>query len=180
MDPFKILEKYYYPGSKTYEFLVAHSKVVAAKALAGAEKVKHLNPDTTFIYEAAMLHDIGIYRVHALKIGCIGPMQYVEHGYVGREILENEGYPAHALVCERHVGCGLSIEDIEKHHLPLPKREMLPVTVEEKLICWADKFFSKWPASLTEEKPLDKVRKMVAKYGEAQLKRFDEWQSLFG
>ena len=71
-------------------------------------------------------------------------------------------------------------EDIEAPQLPLPKREMLPVTVEEKLICWADKFFSKWPSSLTEEKPLDKVRKMVAKYGEAQLKRFDEWQSLFG
>ena len=73
-----------------------------------------------------------------------------------------------------------SDEDIERFRLPLPHRDMLPVTVEEKLICWADKFYSKWPASITEEKTVDKTRVLVAKYGEASLKRFDEWQEMFG
>ncbi|MGA2192559.1 MAG: HD domain-containing protein [Nitrospirota bacterium] len=180
MDPYKVIEKFYYADSSTYAFLVTHSKMVAEKALLAAERVKRLEPDLTFIEEASLLHDIGIFMVHAPKIGCIGPMQYVEHGYLGRELLEKEGYPKHALVCERHVGAGISVADIEKYNLPLPKRNMLPETIEEKLICWADKFFSKWPANITEEKPLEKVREMVLKYGEEQLKRFDEWQDMFG
>ena len=82
MDPYKILEKYYFPDSKTYAYLMAHSKAVADKALRGAEKVKHLNPDMRFIEEASLLHDIGIYMVNAHKIGCIGPMEYICHGYI--------------------------------------------------------------------------------------------------
>ncbi len=95
-------------------------------------------------------------------------------------LLDKEGYPRHALVCERHVGVGLTVADIEKYKLPIPKRDMVPLTLEEKIVCWADKFFSKFPTKLNEEKPLDKVRKMVANYGEEQLKRFDEWNEMLG
>jgi len=180
MDPKEILEKYYYADSRTYQFLMTHSRMVADKALRAAEKVKHLNPDLMFIEEASLLHDIGIFKVNAHKIGCIGPMEYVAHGYLGREIMEAEGYPAHALVCERHVGAGIAVEDIDLFKLPLPKRDMLPVSIEEQIICYADKFFSKWPTALTEEKPVDKVRSMVSKYGEKQLARFDKWHEMFG
>ncbi len=180
MEPYKLLEKYYFTNSSTYSFLVAHSSAVAELALKAAERVKYLNPDLQFIEEAAILHDIAIFKVNAPKIGCIGPMLYIEHGYLGRELLEQEGYPRHALVCERHVGCGLSADDIRKYRLPLPEREMIPLTLEEKIICWADKFFSKVPHRLKEEKPLESVRKMVANYGYEQLKRFDEWQAMFG
>jgi len=180
MDPFEILAKYYFPDSSTYSYLVTHSKAVAKKALEAAERVKHLNPDMKFIEEAALLHDIGIYKVNAHLIGCIGPMDYVAHGYIGREMLEAEGYPLHALVCERHVGAGISAEEVERFKLPLPKRDMLPLSIEEKIICWADKFFTKFPKKLTEEKPVEKVREMVAKYGNEPLARFDEWHKMFG
>ncbi|HLB25310.1 MAG TPA: HD domain-containing protein [Nitrospirota bacterium] len=180
MDPFKILEKYYYTNSKTYAYLVAHSRKVADKALASAGRLKRADIDLAFIEEASLLHDIGIFMVNAPKIGCIGPMEYVAHGYLGREILEKEGYPKHALVCERHVGAGISVEEVEKYNLPLPKRDMLPVSIEEIIICWADKFYSKWPSNIQTEKPLDKVRASVGKYGPEQLKRFDEWQEMFG
>jgi len=180
MDPYKILVNYYYPDSKTFNFLVTHSRAVAKKALEGAARVKHLNPDLKFIEEAALLHDIGIFKVSAHQIGCIGPSQYVEHGYLGRDILEREGYPVHALVCERHVGAGITADEVKKYRLPIPERDMLPITIEEQVICWADKFFSKYPTSLTEEKPLDRVRKMVAGYGAEQLARFDRWQEMFG
>lgn len=180
MDPNAIFEKYYYTTSKTYQYLLTHSKVVAEKALKAAENVRDMNPDLKFIEEAALLHDIGIFKVNALKIGCIGPMDYVAHGYLGREILEAEGLPAHALVCERHVGAGISVADIEKYRLPLPKRDMLPKSIEEQIICYADKFFTKWPTKLTEEKPVDQVRAMVAKYGDEQLARFDHWHDMFG
>src|SRR3990167_4819755 len=111
MDVIKLLEKYYRPDSKTYYLLVRHSRLVANKALEVAERVKELGPDLKFIEEAAMLHDIGIFMTHAPEIECFGKKPYICHGYLGRELLEKEGFPKHALVCERHVGVGISIQN---------------------------------------------------------------------
>lgn len=179
MDVLKIIEKYYDPDSSAYYFLIHHSKLVARKALQVAERIKYLNPDFKFIEEAAMLHDIGIFMIHAPKIGCYGFHPYISHGYLGREILEKEGFPKHALVCERHVGVGLTVEDIENNKFPLPKREMLPVTLEEKIICFADKFYSKKEHSLTNEKSVSEIREIIAKFGYDKLKQFDEWIEFF-
>jgi len=175
MNVVKIIEKYYEPDSKAYYFLIHHGMLVAKKALEIAERVKELNPDFKFIREAAMLHDIGICMTHSPKIGCYGFHPYISHGYLGREMLEKEGFFEHALVCERHVGVGLTIRDIEDNKFPLPKRDMQPVTLEEKIICFADKFYSKDEDSLTIEKPLWKVRQIVSRYGEDKLRMLDEW-----
>lgn len=180
MDPIKIIEKYYKPGSKAFEFLVQHGRGVARKALEIAERVGHLNPDLKFVEEASMLHDIGIFLTDALELGCYGDKEYICHGYLGREILEKEGLPRHALVCERHVGVGFTIKDIEDSNLPLPKREMLPISIEEQIVCFADKYYSKNKNDLLEEKPVSKIREIISRYGEDRLKRFDEWLGLFG
>jgi uncharacterized protein len=180
MDPLKIIEKYYRPGSKSYEFLVQHGRSVERKAIEVAERVRHLNPDMSFIEEASLLHDIGIFLTDSPELGCYGDREYICHGYLGREILEKEGLPRHALVCERHVGVGLTVKDIGNGKFPLPKREMLPISLEEQILCFADKFYSKDENSLLEEKPLSKVREIILRYGEDKLKRFDEWLRLFG
>lgn len=180
MDPVKIITKYYSPDSKAYHFLIRHSMMVTEKALKIAGRVKEMNPDMDFIREASMLHDIGILFTNEPGIGCFGNKTYICHGYLGREILEKEGLPLHALVCERHVGLGISIQDIEKKNLPVPKRDMLPVSVEEQIICFADKFFSKDSEFLLTEKPLERVRNGVAKFGEDKLRKFDEWLRYFG
>jgi uncharacterized protein len=179
MEPIKIIEKYYSPNTKAYDFLVQHSRMVAQKALSVAERVKHLNPDFKFIEETSMLHDIGIFFTNAPQLGCHGEKPYICHGYLGREILEKEGFPRHAIVCETHVGVGLSIDDIEKNNFPIPKRDMIPITLEEKIVCLADKFFSKNNDPL-KEKPLPKVREFISKFGEDKLRQFDEWVRLFG
>ena len=54
---------------------------------------------------------------------------------------------------------------------------MQPETLEEQLICFADKFFSK--TKLGQEKSLEKARKSVARYGEESGKQFDRWCELF-
>ncbi len=179
MDVIKIIEKYYEPDSKAYYFLIHHSKLVAKKALQVAERVKELNPNFKFIEEAAMLHDIGIFMTHAPKIGCYGFHPYISHCYLGREIVEKEGFPKHALVCERHVGTGLTLEDIESNKFPLPKKDMFPVTLEEKIICFADKFYSKKEHSLEKEKSVQEIREIIAKFGNDKLKQFDEWIEFF-
>jgi uncharacterized protein len=180
MDPVKILQKYYNPESKAYHFLIRHSRLVTEKALRIAERVEHLKPDLHFIKEASMLHDIGIFLTNEPKIGCHGDKTYICHGYLGREIIEKEGLPKHALVCERHVGVGLTVTDIEVKNLPVPKRDMIPVSIEEQIICFADKFFSKDSNFLLKEKSLERVRNSIAKFGEEKLKKFDDWLIIFG
>lgn len=180
IDPMIIIGEYYPPESKAYHFLVHHSRMVTAKALMIAQKAEHLHPDLNFIQEASMLHDIGIFLTNEPGIGCHGNKAYICHGYLGREILEKEGLPQHALVCERHIGVGLAMRDIEEQNLPLPKRDMMPVSVEEQIICFADKFFSKDSEFLLTEKPVERVKKGIAKFGEDKLRKFDEWLKLFG
>ena len=174
IDPLVLISKYYAPGSPAYLILVEHSTAVAGKALGIAKKIAPLTADLEFIEEAAMLHDIGIFMTEGPEIGCFGDEDYICHGFLGRELLEKEGLPAHALVCERHVGVGISVDDIDSHKLPIPRRDMLPLTLEEKIICFADKFFSKKMDALNKEKTLDQVRKEIGRYGAEQLKRFEE------
>lgn len=180
MDVLDIISRYYSPGSLAYNTLIEHSRMVVDKCLEIAENIRPQSPDITFLKEAAMLHDIGIFLVKAPDIGCYADRDYVCHGYLGRDLLEKEGLPVHALVCERHVGVGLSISDIRKWDLPLPVRDMLPITLEEKIICYADKFYSKKTDALHYEKPLGEVREDIRKYGNEYLQRFDEMTLLFG
>lgn len=179
MDPLGIIRKYYKADSLVYAILIEHSTMVVEKCLEIAGYIKDLHPDISFLKEAAMLHDIGILFTDAPHIGCYGNHSYICHGYMGRELLEAEGLPEHALVCERHVGVGLSANDILAHSLPLPVRDMLPITLEEKIICYADKFYSKKAAGQRFDKSLEEVRQGIEKYGPIQLQRFDVMAALF-
>ncbi len=179
-DPVAVIEKYYAPGTKSYEYIIRHGRMVADKALSIARAVHWLPPETIFIEEAALLHDIGIFMCDSPHLGCAGSYPYVAHGYLGRQILEDEGYPLHALVCERHVGCGLKLSEIREAKLPVPERDMMPITTEEEIICFADKFFPVTPERMLTEQSLDDAREMVAAYGERPLKTFDRWAAKFG
>jgi uncharacterized protein len=179
IDPIAIISKYYETGSTAYMILVEHSGAVAQKSIEVARRISYGRPDIEFVEEAAMLHDIGIFMTNVPDIGCHGDKPYICHGYIGRELLEKEGLPKHALVCERHVGVGITVEDIERAGLPLPRRDMLPLTIEEKIICYADKFFSKRPDSLGKENLLEEVRNHIARYGRDKLKSFDRMSVLF-
>jgi len=178
MEPLEIISKYYKPRSKAYKILVYHSSLVADKALKIAQNHKEFLPDLTFMEEAAMLHDIGIFKTNAPDLLCFGEYPYLCHGYLGCELLVKEGYPDHGLVCERHTGVGITIEEILANKLPLPLRDYLPVSVEEQIICFADKFFSK-SGDIHYEKSVSEIRKSIQKYGNKNVERFDEWCEIF-
>jgi uncharacterized protein len=180
MTAFEIFDKYYPEGSEARKYLYVHSIKVMEAALLIAEMNAHMNPDHEVICSSALLHDIGIFMTDAPDIGCRGTYPYIAHGFLGREILEKEGLKKIAPVCERHIGVGISIQDILKNDLPLPHRNMLPVTIEEKIVCYADKFFSKSANELVHPKPLEKIRKSLLKYGEDKLIRFEEMMTMFG
>lgn len=177
MDALAIINKYYPEDNELKHILLTHSRSVADKALWIADRHPELELDRTFLEEAALLHDIGVFLTDAPGIHCHGTHPYICHGYLGSQLLQEEGFPKHAMVCERHTGAGLSLKSIVEQNLPVPHREMLPVSLEEQVICFADKFFSK--TRLNEEKTMERALKSLSKFGEEGIVRFNEWCARF-
>lgn len=180
MRPLDIITRYYDPATKAFRILREHGELVAEKSLKAAGRVGHLKPGLAFIREAAMLHDIAIYLTDSPGIDCHGAEPYVRHGVLGRDILEALGMHRHGMVCERHVGVGISAEDIGRFNLPLPVRDMRPVTIEEQIICYADKFFSKNGGGASREKSIAEIVASLRPYGADKVERFMGWVELFG
>lgn len=179
MDPFIIIEKYYHDLPVAREILIVHSSAVAKKAVMIARMLKMKKKKIQFIFEAAMLHDIGMYLTDAPDIGCSGPYPYICHGYLGHDLLVKEGYPDHAKVCERHTGTGISKKEIILRALPIPNRSMKPKNLAEEIITYADKFFSKDRDKLGIEKSVKKIREKLSKHGPDKVEKFNEWHKSF-
>jgi uncharacterized protein len=178
MNAVALLEKYFTtPAAR--EIIIIHSRLVAAKALQIARCLDNPLLDLQFVEEAALLHDIGVCRTSVPDIGCRGSEPYIRHGVIGREILEAEGMPRHALVCERHIGVGLTVGDIRAQRLPLPERDMAPQSLEERIVCFADLFYSKKPGGAAAEKSPDTVKKSLARFSEEKAAIFEKWLEEF-
>lgn len=176
MNPLDVINKYC-TNEKQKQILFVHSRAVANKALEIARRHPEWHADELFIEEAALLHDIGIVRVNAPNIECYGTESYIKHGILGANILRAEGLERHALVCERHTGTGLTLQQIIEQGLPLPHQDMQPISIEEQIICFADKFFSK--TRLDKEKTTEQARSSLEKFGKDGLKKFDTWCDMF-
>jgi uncharacterized protein len=174
----EIIEKFYTPKTLLYKIAVEHGMQVAKKAVSIADRLAHLRPDRNFIFESAMLHDIGIVFTDMHKLGSYGNHPYIVHGILGRVMLEKLGLFRHALVCERHIGVGLTKEDIHRQKLPLPLRDMVPVTLEEKIVCYADKFFSKTPSEKKEKTP-EEILHSLSRFGRDKKEKFLSWMDEF-
>ena len=180
MDYNTIIEKYYPRGTESYRIYYTHCKAVTDLALKIADRNPSLNADTEYLEAAAMLHDIGIFMTDAPRIGCHGVFPYISHGYLGRQLLEKEGLPDIAPICERHIGTGITLEEVLSRDLPLPHRDMIPQTVGEKIICYADKFYSKSGKDLTSPKSVGKILARLSRLGDEKVARFREFMDMFG
>ena len=178
MDYTAILDKYYPEDNDCKQILLKHSRMVADFALEMAGRHPELALDLRFIEEAAMLHDIGIFMTSAPDIGCVGDAPYICHGYLGAELLRKEGLPRHARVCERHTGTGLTKERIIASGWPLPAQDMLPETLEEQIVCFADKFFSK-VKYLHKSRTFEQVVESMARISPESEEKVKEWAKLF-
>jgi len=171
IDYLALIDKYYGSSPDLRHVLVTHSEQVRDRALQVCDAHPAWNVNRTFVEEAAMLHDIGIIYCDAPKIHCVGSHKYIEHGYLGAELLRKEGLPQHALVAERHTGSGITMEQVIREDLPIPVQDYLPVSLEERIICYADKFYSK--SHLGEEVALSKIRENIWKYGHDAILRWE-------
>lgn len=173
----RLLEKFF--EGESLAIIAGHGRAVADLGLQVCQRLGLPEEDCRFVEEAALLHDIGVCRIHSPKLGLYGEHAYIEHGIIGREILEQEGLPLHALVCERHIGVGLTVPDIVNQNLPLPQRDMSPVSLPEQIICFADLFYSKHPGRITRQKSPEQVRNKLSGFGDDKVRIFDKWMELF-
>ncbi|MBR2777044.1 MAG: HD domain-containing protein [Prevotella sp.] len=177
MDYQSIIDRFYPEDNELRRILMVHSRQVADRCLLIAKKHPELKLDVEFLEEAAMLHDIGIYRCNAPGIQCFGTEPYIRHGIIGGEILREEGWGRHALVCERHTGTGLTKWDIEQQQLPLPHQDFMPEVLEEQVVCYADKFYSK--TNLGSERSVVDAMRSLEKFGWDGVHRFQKWVDMF-
>ena len=180
IDYFSIIHKYIDPSSQTYAIYLPHVVLVTQRALSIARGLGLSADSQQFIEEAAMLHDIGIIKVHSPKLATTGDLPYVCHGNQGRLILEAEGLPQHALVAERHTGVGIPVNQIIERDLPLPHRNMLAESLEEKIISYADLFYSKRIAKMWIPEQVSEIEAELAEFGDDQVALFNAWHAEFG
>jgi uncharacterized protein len=171
IDAVAIITRVYPAGNPTRDLLLRHGELVARKAIRILDRSPWLDADRSFVIQTAMLHDIGIGRTRCPDLGCTGTLPYVCHGIEGRKILDRLNLQRHGRVCERHVGVGISARQVERQQLPLPARDMLPRSVEERLICYADKFFSKTDNG-RHEKTIEEITVGLARYEASYADRF--------
>lgn len=177
IHPQAIILKFYPDHNPLRQLLLHHSRQVADHALRVAAAHPDLPLDIPFLEKGAMLHDIGIFLTDAPGIGCHGTEPYLLHGFLGAELMRREGLPRVARVCERHTGTGLTAERIQELNLPLPAGSYEPETLEEKLICYADKFFSK--SHPERERSVADTARSLEKFGAEGVKKFLDWATFF-
>jgi uncharacterized protein len=173
----EIISKYCQGNALLEEVLCRHSRDVANRALRVAKEHPELKADEKLIWEGAMLHDIGVVKVDAPSIYCYGTEPYIRHGILGAEILRNEGLHLHARIAERHTGTGLTMAEIERQNLPLPHQDFTPQSIEEQIICYADKFFSKTRPGV--EKTPEQAIRSLEKFGDEGIEVFKAWMVRF-
>jgi uncharacterized protein (TIGR00295 family) len=122
------LLKKYSKDKDSFKKVLEHAKAVRKVALRIAKKIP--NVDKHLISVGCLLHDIGRFG-YWKKNPAI-------HGVRGAEILRKEGLNQYSYIAERHLGAGISKEDIKEQGLDLPLNDYIPVTKEEKIIAHAD------------------------------------------
>jgi len=171
---FEILKKHSLE-EKYYKIVLKHSLFVLGKSIEIINKKELYNKiDFDLIVSGALLHDIGSFGF--MKNFGNKQNSYLKHGVIGGKILRSEGLKKEALIAERHIGSGLSKKYIIENNLPLPKKDFLPVTLEEKIICYADKFHSKSGKKIDN---LESIKKEMKGFGAEPLKRFLELEEMF-
>ncbi len=196
MDYLALLHRYYPEDNALRRMLLHHSRQVCARALKIVERHPELGANRHLVEAGAMLHDIGIFLTDAPGIHCHGTAHYILHGSLGAQLLRNEAeqlkkeklqaiqlqeelhfYEALARICERHTGTGLTRQTIIERGLPDPQQDLLPETIEEQIICYADKFYSK--SHLERERTIPQTLQSLEKFGDEGVEKFRHWTELF-
>lgn len=111
--------------------IIEHSIKVSKKALQIGKKVKRKVPglDLDLIEIGGLLHDLGRSKRHDWEHG-------IEGGRIIKELnVQNEDNLAR--IAETHILCGL--DEMDCQEIGISEGNYMPQTLEEKIVCYADK-----------------------------------------
>jgi len=144
------LHRKYRSNERTVAHCQACARISKLVAETAAGRGNMVNQEA--VEAGALLHDIGRSQT-----------QLVNHGYVGAQILEKEGVDGIVVeIVRRHVGAGISAE--EAGALGFPPGDYVPRTLEQKIVCFADKLLDGDKARPFEEE----VKRFVKKGHDVQ------------
>lgn len=115
---------------ENFDGIYKHSKAVETLALHIASLVECNND---IVMMGSLLHDIGRHK-HPPKSN-----NAILHGVEGARILKEHNIDERVvMITQNHIGAGITVRDIEKQKIPIPKQDYLPITIEEKIVAYAD------------------------------------------
>lgn len=127
--------------------VIAHCVKVSAKASELAAGVR-VAVDRELVRQGGLFHDIGRSSTHG-----------IQHALAGVAIAKRLGFSEPLVnIIERHIGAGITAAEAVR--LGLPAKDYLPLSVEEKIVSYADNLISG-----TREMPfneaLDRFKKIL-------------------
>lgn len=150
--------------------VIRHVEAVSDLAVDIAEAIRNRGypVNVRLVEVGALLHDIGRSKTHS-----------VHHAVAGAEIAESFGLPQQVVsIIKRHVGGGITAREAKK--LGWPRDVYIPQTVEEKIVCYADKLVE-GSSRISIEKTIDKLSQDLPTSAiERMWKLHEEMQSLAG
>ena len=150
--------------------VINHCKAVTKLVLetANALKERGLKIDSELVEVGALLHDIGRSKTHT-----------VHHAVVGAEIAKSAGLPDSVIsIIKRHVGGGITASEAKK--LGWSEDVYVPITLEEKIVSYADKLVEnakRAPVEITIERLSKELKSDAA---ERVQKLYEEITNLIG
>ncbi|MHA1728161.1 MAG: HDIG domain-containing metalloprotein [Promethearchaeota archaeon] len=130
-----------------------HSMAVSKKGAKIAAKIKNINVNINLVKIGGMLHDIGRSKSHGF-----------DHAVSGGKIIRKYRFSEQlARIAETHILGGLTAKEAEK--LDLQPKNYLPETIEEKIVCLADKYYIGTKKVTIEER----WGRWFARYGKTDL-----------
>lgn len=130
------------------ENVIKHVEVVSQLAVTIAQAFirKGYNVNVNLVEIGALLHDIGRAKTHT-----------VNHAIIGAEIARSLDLPESVVsIIKRHVGGGITAEEAKK--LGWPDGIYVPQTLEEKIVCYADKLIEG-----SRPTPIEKTMELLSK-----------------
>lgn len=178
MNEIESLHKKYAPNNEVFQEIWQHCLIVKEIATWCYDHGSFADLDKQLMQAGCLLHDMGVYRLYD-DSGNLDGSNYIRHGVLGHELLTEEGLDE--VLCRfasHHTGVGITAKEIEQRHLPLPARDYLAETPEERLVMYADKFHSKGPSVFNSA---EWFKKHVAnKFGPEKVRQFEAMVGEFG
>ena len=175
-EQIKVLHQKYTPSQEALEDVFVHCQIVKDIAESVATGRPGINMD--LVRAGALLHDIGVYKL--INNNVIDKQNYITHGLLGYRLLIAEGMDE--AVCRfalLHTGVGITEQDIKEQNLPLPRRDYIAETPEERIVMFADKFHSKSePPSFNSARWYENY--LSEKFGAAKAQVFQNMIEEFG